>query len=376
MAGALCGALAACDMDDDGECRTCPYAGKSPVEITLAGMMAEPADGFAEGRATIARALPADVFNDSVPRNLPDGTTLWVFAEDVTTGGVELDDVEPKAYVVRDMTDGTQQLHPCEVDDEGNLVEEVSTPFFLMIDHTYKFRAVSPARKFVDRATDEEGNEVYALHVDNKEYVLATDDRYERTKAMEVTIQARADSVQIVRMNPIVNQTAQLEFTIEADEGNESIHSISVLPQGIEIAGVQDRYSAVQGDILWNWSTGDPLQAYLGDDNTRVQVRKDSQYEDALIQEREDGSLYIRCPILPTDAFSSSIIIIFNLQVNGSPTQFEMTLNRKIFEGACTYHYKGKVTIEDGITVITWQYVNWSDDIPIVPQSSAGRVMN
>ena len=346
--GALCGTMAACDLSDDpADCPTCPYAGKQKVEITLGGMLNTP----------LTKALDEDVFKDSIPRNLPDGTTLWVFAQSGS-------DAQLKSYVVRDMTDGTQQLRACEVDSAGNLIAETTTPFFLTIGETYEFRAVSPARAFVEGTADD----VYALYVDNKEYLLATDDRYTRTQATQVTIDDQGDSVQIVRMNPIVNQTAQLEFTIVPDENNPDIHSITVLPQGIEIAGVQNRYAAGTGDVLWNWSTGEPLKAFLGDDNTRVQVRKDSQYEDGLIQERADGSLYIRCPILPTDAYSSALIVIFNLQVNGSPTQFEMTLNRKIFEGACTYHYKGTVTIEDGITVITWQYVNWSDEIPIIPK--------
>ena len=352
----LVGMAFACDLSDDpADCPTCPYAGKQKVEFAFGGML----------NAPLSKALDENVFKDSIPHNLPDGTTLWIFAEDVTTDGSELDQVEPKAYVVRDMSDGSQQLRPCEVDEKGNLVSETTTPFFLTIGHEYKFRAVSPARKFVKGAQDEDGNDVYALHVDNKEYVLATDDRYEETAAETITIEEQGEDVQIVEMNPIVNQTAQLEFTIVADKDNPDIHSITVLPQGIEIAGVQNQYSRDGGGVAWNWSTGEPLVAYLGDDNAKVLVRKDSQYGDALIQEHADGSLYIRCPILPTDAYSSSLIVMFNLQVNGSPTQFEMTLNRKVF--ACTYHYKGTVTVENGISVITWQYVNWSNEIPIIP---------
>ncbi len=354
----LAGMAFACDLSDDpADCPTCPYAGKQKVGFAFGGML----------NAPLSKALDENVFKDSIPNNLPDGTTLWIFAEDVTTGGSELDQVEPKAYVVRDMSDGSQQLRPCEVDEKGNLVSETTTPFFLTIGHEYKFRAVSPARKFVKGAQDEDGNDVYALHVDNKEYVLATDDRYEETAAETITIEEQGEDVQIVEMNPIVNQTAQLEFTIVADKDNPDIHSITVLPQGIEIAGVQNQYSRDGGGVAWNWSTGEPLVAYLGDDNAKVLVRKDSQYGDALIQEHADGSLYIRCPILPTDAYSSSLIVMFNLQVNGSPTQFQMTLNRKVFEGACTYHYKGTVTVENGISVITWQYVNWSNEIPIIP---------
>lgn len=170
-------------------------------------------------------------------------------------------------------------------------------------------------------------------------------------------------------MNELINQTAQLEFTIVPEEGNAYIHSISVLPQGIEISGVQDRYSAsADNSVQWNWSTGEPLHAYTGDNNTSFLIRKDTQFEDAFIEERADGSLYIKCPILPTNAFSTSIIVVFNLQINGSPTQYEMMLNQKIYQAAYTYHYKGKVSIQDGVSVITWQYVNWSKDVPIIPQ--------
>ena len=313
--------------------------------------------------------------------NLPDGTTLWLFAEDITEGELQ-EEVEPKSYVVRDI-DGMyddegrllQQLLPCTVDDEGNLLSETSVPLYLTFGHTYRFRAVSPARKFVEGATDEEGESVYAFYVDNKEYVIATDDRYEETAATEITINADAADegsagVEVVEMNPLINQTAQLEFTIVPEENNPYIHSISVLPQGIEISGVQDLYSASSDNsVLWNWSTGEPLHAYTGDNNTSFLIRKDTQFEDAFIEERENGSLYIKCPILPTNAFSTSIIVVFNLQINGSPTQYEMMLNQKIYQAAYTYHYKGTIRMEDGVSVITWQYVNWSDDVPIIPRN-------
>ena len=350
---------------------------KVEVRFTLSGMIAEPLDGFAEGSRADAVTL------ENVPiKNLPDGTTLWLFAEEKITGGQGPENIEPKSYVVRDI-DGMfdeegrqlQQLLPCEVDDEGNLLNETSVPLYLTFGNTYRFRAVSPARKFVENATDVDRNPVYAFYVDNKEYVIATDDRYEQTAATEITIDAAAagetsSGVKVVEMKPLINQTAQLEFTIVPEEGNDYIHSISVLPQGIEISGVQDRYSASTGNsVLWNWSTGEPLHAYTGDNNTSFLIRKDTQFEDAFIEEREDGSLYIKCPILPTNAYSTSIIVVFNLQINGSPTQYEMMLNQKIYEAAYTYHYKGTVSIQDGVSVITWQYVNWSGEAPVIPNN-------
>lgn len=367
----------ACSQEEVAKVPVSPEVpeGKVAVTFTIPGMIAEPLDGFAEK----SRSILTD-WNIPV-NNLPDGTTLWLFAEDITEGELQ-EEVEPKSYVVRDI-DGMyddegrllQQLLPCTVDDEGNLLSETSVPLYLTFGHTYRFRAVSPARKFVEGATDEEGESVYAFYVDNKEYVIATDDRYEETAATEITINADAADegsagVEVVEMNPLINQTAQLEFTIVPEENNPYIHSISVLPQGIEISGVQDRYSASSDNsVLWNWSTGEPLHAYTGDNNTSFLIRKDTQFEDAFIEERENGSLYIKCPILPTNAFSTSIIVVFNLQINGSPTQYEMMLNQKIYQAAYTYHYKGTIRMEDGVSVITWQYVNWSDDVPIIPRN-------
>lgn len=367
----------ACSQEEVAKVPVSPEVpeGKVAVTFTIPGMIAEPLDGFAEESRSI-------LTDRNIPVNsLPDGTTLWLFAEDITEGELQ-EEVEPKSYVVRDI-DGMyddegrllQQLLPCTVDDEGNLLSETSVPLYLTFGHTYRFRAVSPARKFVEGATDEEGESVYAFYVDNKEYVIATDDRYEETAATEITINADAADegsagVEVVEMNPLINQTAQLEFTIEPEENNPYIHSISVLPQGIEISGVQDRYSASSDNsVLWNWSTGEPLHAYTGDNNTSFLIRKDTQFEDAFIEERENGSLYIKCPILPTNAFSTSIIVVFNLQINGSPTQYEMMLNQKICKAAYTYHYKGTIRMEDGVSVITWQYVNWSDDVPIIPRN-------
>lgn len=366
----------ACSQEEVAKVPVSPEVpeGKVAVTFTIPGMIAEPLDGFAEESRSILTDLNIPV------TNLPDGTTLWLFAEDVPEGEVS-ESVEPKSYVVRDI-DGMyddegrqlQQLLPCTVDEEGNLISETSVPLYLTFGHTYRFRAVSPARKFVEGATDENGEPVYAFYVDNKDYVIATDDRYEETKAKVIKIDAAAadegsTGVEVVEMNPLINQTAQLEFTIEPEENNPYIHSISVLPQGIEISGVQDRYSASSDNsVLWNWSTGEPLHAYTGDNNTSFLIRKDTQFEDAFIEERENGSLYIKCPILPTNAFSTSIIVVFNLQINGSPTQYEMMLNQKIYQAAYTYHYKGKVSIQDGVSVITWQYVNWSKDVPIIPQ--------
>lgn len=363
--------LAACSQEEPMRNAGMPEApeGRKAVTFTLAGMIAEPMNGFAEGSRAEGGDSETEAALATTPIiNLPDGTTLWLFAEDTELEEDDKDKVAPKAYVVRDISGG-QQLRPCEVDADGNVTQELFTPLYLLYGHTYRFRAVSPAREF-------DIENPYGFYVDNKEYVIATDDRYEKTAATEETIKDDGGTgVQVIPMKPLLNQTSQLEFTIVPDEDNKYIHSISVLPQGIEISGVQDRYCSPEvtderneEHIHWNWSTGEPLQAFTGGNNTRFLIRKDEQYMDAFITENKDGSLYIKCPILPTNAFSTSIIVVFNLQINGSPTQYQMMLNQKIYKAAYTYHYKGTVSIQGGVSVITWQYVNWSTDAPVIPR--------
>ena len=58
--------------------------------------------------------------------------------------------------------------------------------------------------------------------------------------------------------------------------------------------------------------------------------------------------------------------MLFNLSVNGIPTQYEMMLNQKVFKAAYTYHYVGTVKMENGVSTITWQYVSWNEELPIL----------
>lgn len=344
--------------------------GKRAVSFSLPGVIAQP---LTDSPTTRMGNVPGGnkdevTLEGLVPTNLPDGTTLWVWAkETLDENGNQIEGEEKMlSYVVRDVGGTSKMLYPCTVDSAGNVVEETSVPMFLNVNSTYKFRAVSPARAFV-KDTD------HALYVNNKEYVIATDERYKQTSSIEMKIEpmeGEGSPVQVVKMNPLINQTAQLEFTIYADANDPNIYSLEVLPQGIEISGIQMQYDKKQNQnaLSWNWSLGDTLRAFVGQDDAKFIIRRDDKYKDSFIEKKDNGDLYVHCPILPTDAFSSSIIVLFNLEVNGSPTQYEMMLNQKMYRAAYTYHYKGKVTIEDGIAVITWQYVNWEGEVPVIPR--------
>lgn len=352
--------------------------GMRAVTFALPGVVAEPLKESRAPQTRMGNAPGDEVDNTTLidvrTKPLEDGTTLWVLAEDITEGIPEADKKPVlHSYVVRDVAGGGQMLYPCTVtDDLGNEYTETDVPMFLTIGRTYVFRAVAPARRFATK--DGQLLPDYGIYVANKEYLMATDYRYEQTQPSTIEIEATQNGenpVQVVTMNPLIHQTAQLEFTIYPDPKTPGIYSLDVLPQGIEISGLQNEYPLPRTDDAYNWSLlgRDTLKAGLGDDLARIHIRKDSQHRDSFIEQQEDGSLYIHCPVLPTDAFSSSVIVVFNLSVNGNPTQYSMMLNQKMFRAAYTYHYKGKLSIEDGVTVISWQYVYWGMDVPIIPRS-------
>lgn len=344
--------------------------GMRAVTFSLPGVVA---GSPKETRAPATRAADDTTLAGLKTEPLKDGTTIWVLAEDITEDVPENDrKAVLHSYVVRDVAGG-QMLYPCTVDDSlGDTYTETHVPMFLTIGRTYRFRAVAPARRF---ATDEDGGILpeYGIYVPNKEYLMATDGRYVQTAPTEcpITDDGGTAPVQVVTMNPLIHQTAQLEFTIYPDPDSPGIFALDVLPQGVEISGLQNEYPIPRTESAYNWSLLDEdyLKAELGSDQARIRVRRDSKYKESFIEQRDDGSLYIRCPVLPTDAFSSSVIVVFNISVNGNPSQYSMMLNQKMFRSAYTYHYKGRLSIEDGVTVISWQYVYWGMDVPIIPKS-------
>lgn len=348
--------------------------GMRTVTFELPGTMASPLTESPSTRMgnTPGTEVDEQTLKDFTPEPLKDGTTLWVLAEDITKGVPEADKRSVlHSYVVRDVAGGRQILYPCHVtDDHGYEYTQSDVPMFLTIGRTYRFRAVAPARRFAE-GQDGQILPDYGIYVRHKEYLMVTDGRYAQTSPTEQEIMDDGGTtpVQVVKMNPLIHQTAQLEFTICPAPESPGIYSLDVLPQGIEISGLQNEYPTPQTAAEYNWSLlrGDTLETKTGDDRAVIHIRKDAQYEDSFI-EQQDDRLYIHCPVLPSDAFSSSVIVVFNLTVNGNPTQYSMMLNRKMFRATYTYHYRGKLSIEDGVTAINWQYVHWGMDVPIIPR--------
>jgi len=331
---------------------------KVQVKLTVAGEYGAP---FSDLQSPLARA-GEDYERDLgqyTPAYIPDGTTLWISITEMKDG-VAQGDSFLKSYVVKEMT-----LYPCVVDDKGELLYESTNPLYLDKGKTYRLRAMGPARKLTDDNR---------LYVQNGEYVFANDNRYEQTKGTEVEILEQGDQVYTVELNPLIQQTAQLKFTVEVAsdaDGYSPIHALEVMPIGVEISGLQEHYCRRvddEGNFIpakeesepWNWQWGTTyLKTYPGKVYNVLTL-----YEPVSSSEKP-LKIVFRTAILPTDAVANPIIVMFNLRVNGVPTQFEMMLNRKMFLAAYSYHYKGTIDIQDGIACMEWQSVNFERHKPL-----------
>ncbi len=246
------------------------------------------------------------------------------------------------------------------MDDDGNVINESATQLFVPYG-TYTFRAMSPARAF----RDEDGNiiqdistvDVWRQLVNNGEYLISNDERYTQTTGTPITISPSDEKVRFIELNPLINQTAQLKFTITTEE----YINLEVLSAGVEISGLQSKYGP--DGSLWNWSPNleDTLIAYPGMKDEYITIRRG----DPRISYPNSYTTVIETAILPTDATSTPLFILLNMSVNDIPTQYQMTLNQKIFRAGYSYHYKGNISFKDGISVLTWQTISWDTEIEI-----------
>lgn len=308
------------------------------VNFTLSGSYGGPL-------SDLSRSNPLD---DYSPVKIPDGTTLWiaVYNENST------EPQQVKSFVVKGNT-----LYPCKVDDDGNVTDENDVPLYLE-SGTYTFRAVGPARKLTENKH---------LYIDNGQYVIANDERdrfniglastTKGTKGVEAILNNTVNSVVEVQLNPLINQTAKLKFTIKA---GDNVYKLGVQSTGVEIDGLQDNYSKSNDESSpWNWTLAtDTLIAYRGNNNTKLTLTEPV--------EQTDEKVVYETSILPTDAYSTPLIILFSMRVNGVPSQFQMMLNRKIFLTGYSYHYMGTINLEGGIAAMDWMNVGWETNVPIM----------
>lgn len=356
-----------CDSQDcpDPDGGTVPE-GMVEIRPVLPGMFGSIPRDPASIRSVASRAYDSNTVTDEKLNKtirLPQGSTVWLIAESQKEGESTVTYVK-KSYVVFNPSEGDTDksyLVPCTVDDDGNMIDMEGTPLYLKDGHTYKFYAISPARKLnEDWLTNKQQ---IGFQVKNGEYFYANDCRYSKTTPDEVTVKSdNTEDVQIINLKPMINQTAQLKFQIQKGEG---VHDLDIQPAGIQISGLQNdspedaKYGNGNG-LFWHMSqsiTDEPITLQHGGKSGTF-----NRYDYTI---DTDGYVNIDVPVLPMYSISKPVIVIFRLKVNGVPTSYEMMLNEKDFKAGYSYGYRGKVSIDAGVTVVTWQYVSWEADVEL-----------
>lgn len=315
------------------------------------------------------------------------GTTLWLTYSEKNENG-EFTSPDLQAYQVKN-TGGYNALYPCSTvlregtDKYGKDVtfvsidtSTVSTPLFLS-PGTYKFKMISPAMEIIQEVADD-GSYNWKLPIDNDMYFCSTDGRYRQTVAGETVIHEpdlsdNSNFIQYVTLNPMVHQTVKMDFRIIK---GEHVDSLSILPAGVEISGLQN--PGLNAHYYWaSENIADTLVMKMGDKRSWTTLRPegfrvDNAYrwdedKDQVIQKDEvfPGTLVGDIGVLPTDSRSTTVIITFNLLVNGIPTQYVATLNEIILAHGHSYVMNLKVWKEDGITLFTWQYQSWTGNLEL-----------
>jgi len=308
----------------------------------------------------ISRAYDTNAETDNKlghTRRLPKGSTVWLIAESSEAGKKAY---VKKSYVVYNPEDDENMsyLVPCTVNDAGEPQTMEGSPLYLKEGSTYKFYAISPARK-LDETKFQNG--IVGFQVKNGEAFYANDCRYSHTTPVAVSVESdNSEAVQIITLSPMINQTAELKFQISEGEG---VHDLDIQPSGIQISGLQN-------DSPDACSYGDPKGLYWQMSQSPSEEPIDLQHSDkAGIYNSYDytidseGRVCIEVPVLPMYCISKPVIVVFRLKVNGVPTSYEMMLNERDFKAGYSYGYRGKVSIDEGVTVITWQYVSWDYDV-------------
>lgn len=308
----------------------------------------------------LTRVMPLDTMT-LYP--LPEGTTVWmIISEEQGDGSWLQSDLKP--FVVLASGAGYNTLHACSATTvTENGVEllridptVVTSPLYLKSGR-YKFRMIAPALDL--RKAD--------LHaqIDNGIYFYSSDERYSNTAATPQQITVGTSDIQHITLNPMIQQVARMQFTLYK---GENIHDLAVLPAGIEVSGLQN---ASEADP-YNWSSeniADTLKMKLGDKRGNVVIqnfRYGSTTVTANGATEEKEAIIGDTGVLPTNALNNSISVLFNLKVNGVPTQYMVLLNNQILRAAYTYNYRFEISEKDGILVATWVNQSWTSEIPLL----------
>lgn len=355
-----------CDSQDipDPDGGTVPE-GMVEVRPALPGMFSYIPRDPAGGRSVASRAYDSDEeTNEKLATNnrvrLPQGSTVWLIAKSNEAGQTATTYVK-RSYVVFNPSEGDMDMSflvPCTVDDEGNMLDMEGEPLYLKKGRTYKFYAISPARKLDE---DKLAEGTVGFKIKNGEYFYANDCRYESTTPDDVKVEDNnTENVLIIKLRPMISQVAELKFQIRKGDG---VHDLDIQPAGIQISGLQNdspepgKYGDHDG-IYWHMSQskGDRPIALQHGGKTGV-----FNHYDYTIDSEE--RVNIEVPVVPMYSISKPVIVIFRLKINGVPTSYEMMLNEKDFKAGYSYGYRGEVYISEGVAVASWQFVSWETDV-------------
>lgn len=282
-----------------------------------------------------------DPYEDLV-QQLPVGATIWL-SYSKKIGEDLYEDPVVKPYVLKS-SDDYVGLFPCATDEYTDSegvewlrinTEKEDAPLFLEQGCTYKFKGMYPAHDI------RKDNHIVNLH--NGIWACTNDPRYAQTAGKEVTIETSLKKTTYVELDPMINQTARLHF--EVNKG-KNVHSIEMMHTGIEISGVQDK------DVMTplDWTMEDCI------DVIQLESLEDGEHWYKLQQFQMTGNKIIGdAYILPLDVRNSYIFILFNLAVNGIPTQYVATLNGIVLENARSYNFELEADVNGSLTVVNWQ---------------------
>ncbi len=356
----------ACDKQEGADGGSVPE-GMVEVRPALPAAFGDLPRPAAQGSQAATRVYPGNgetetslAGNKTVP--LPEHSTVWLIARNQADGKLV-----KNSYVVYNSTsEGRSYLVPCVVNDKGEVESSEGRPLYLKNGSKYKFYAVSPAWP-LDETSFAEGK--VALRLKNGAYFYAHDCRYDATTPQEITVNAaNTAGVQTVVLPPMINQTARFKFMIEKGVG---VHDLDIQPSGIHVSGLQNDSpdptkpnpdtGLIYGDsggLFWHMSLAkedEPIVLQHGDKTGVL------QYYNYTIDAKE--RVFIDIPVLPMRSLSKPVIVVFRLKINGVPSSYEMMLNEKDFKAGYSYGYKGQVSITEGVTVMTWQFVSWELDV-------------
>lgn len=306
---------------------------------------------------------------------LPVGSTLWLTYSKKNEETGEYSDPELQAYKIVD-NGGYHSMFACTFHQEEhpdgltyNVIDEQTTGKPLILDDgSYKFKLISPALPIT--LDPEKG---WRLPVDNGMYFCATDGRYHETVAKDVVVDSKSlnnngKNVLYVKLNPIINQTARWRFRIFK---GDNVESLEMMAAGIEVSGLQNPYDTEgQERVGFYWASddiADTLKMKMGDKLQWVKLPAADIWK---AQEISPSGLQAEAlcgdvGFLPTNALSTTVVILFNFLINGIPTQYETTVNQMIFEHGHSYNIGVEVDQKDGIRVFNWLNQSWTGDLEL-----------